>query len=334
MGVTGMVVEFTRNDIIKQFECHLENAHQHYANHNYRDAIEEYFQALPLTKYTTSITLGQIKYNIANCYYFMQDHKLAIKYFDQIIVEYRDEVTGNELITAINRKAVSLGKMGFYYEAIKLLKEMAAMEIGEAKIRSYINLGTLYMQLYKFSDRECLPTALEYLKKALILVDERSKMRKHGILRNIGMIYHEQKKYQKGLEAYYHALELVTDPIQIAKTYSEMAKTYIVLEDFKTAQDLLNKGQEILIRHKDFFGLSYSFMVRGLLFQHKNDIANAQSYLQTAFYGFLEIQAYPEVVETCLLLYRLFINIDRSRAELYYEHYKFYINYVDPLGAE
>jgi hypothetical protein len=112
-----------------------------------------------------------------------------------------------------------------------------------------------------------------------------------------------------------------------------MAKTHIALSDFKAALDYLNRGQEILIRHKDFFGLSYSFMVRGLLYQEKNDIQNAHNYLQTAFYGFLEIQAYPEVVETCLLLYRLFLNVDSSRAELYYEHYKFYINYVDPQGA-
>lgn len=329
----AMVVEFTRNDIIKQFECHLENAHQHFGNKNYRDAIEEYFQALPLTKYTTSITLGQIKYCIANCYFGLQDHKLAIKYYDQIIKEYREDVSLTELINAINRKAVSLGKMGFYYDAIKLLKELATMEVTEAKTRAYINLGTIYMQLYKFSERDCLSLALDYLKKALILVDEKNKLRKHGILRNIGMIYHEQKKYQKALEVYQNALNLVNDPIQIAKTYSEMAKTYIDLLEYKTALDYLNRCQEILIRHKDFYGLSYSFMVRGLLYQHKQDTVNAQYYLQTAFYGFLEIQAYPEVVETCLLLYKLFLHIDRGRAELYYEHYKFYINYVDPQGA-
>lgn len=328
-----MVVEFTRNDIIKQFECHLEQAHQYYATKNYRDAIEEYFQALPLTKYTSTITLGQIKYNIANCYYGLDDHKLAIKYFDQILTEYHDELSQLELITVINRKAVSLGKMGFYNDAIELLEELATMDFSEAKIRAYINLGTLYMQLYKFSERDCLGIALEYLTKALILVDEKAKTRKHGILRNMGMIYQEQKKYLKALETYQNALELVTDPVHLAKTYSEMAKTYIALMDFQSAAQYLSTGQEILIRHKDFYGLSYSLMVRGLLYQRKNDINNAHNYLQTALFGFLEIQAYPEVVETCLTLYKLFAGVDKSRAEVYYEHYKFYINYVDPLGS-
>lgn len=333
MGVRVLVVEFTRTDIVKQFETHLERAYQYYANRNYRDAIEEYFQALPLTKYSTFITLGQIKQGIANCYYGLGDHPLAIKYFDQVITDYREEVSKVDYIDTVNRKAVSLGKMGYYNDAIQLLEELALVDHGDAKIRAYINLGTLYIQLYKFSDRDCLGTALEYLSKALILVDETNKKRKHGILRNMGMIYHEQKKFLKALEMFQNALDLVNDPVHIAKTYSEMAKTHIALLDFKSATNFLNVGQEILIRHKDFFGLSYSLMVRGLLYERKKDVNNAHNYLQTALFGFLEIQAYPEVVETCLLLYRLFVDLDPSRAEVYYEHYKFYINYVDPYGT-
>lgn len=329
-----MVVEFTRHDIIKQFECHLEKAHQFFANKNFRDAVEEYFQALPLTQYNASITLGQIKYQIANCYYFLQDYRLAIKYYDQIISEYLDDLSRGDDLVIINRKAIALGKMGFYHEAIELLEKFAEIKDGnEAKLRAYINLGVLYFQLYKFTEGDYLGLALDYLKKGLLLINEGEKIRKHGILRNMGMIYHEQKKYLKALETFQNSLQLVTEPVHIAKTYSEMAKTHIALLDFKSANELLNQGQEILIRNKDFYGVSYSLMVRGMMYERKNDINNAHNYLQTAFFGFLEIQAFPEVVETCLLLYKLFSGVDQSRAEVYYEHYKFYINYVDPYGT-
>ena len=329
-----MVVEFTRHDIIKQFECHLEKAHQYFASKNYRDAIEEFFQALPLTNYTASITLGQIKWHIANCYHFLPDYRLAIKYFNQILEEYRDDISYRDYIALINRKAAALGKLGYYNEAINLLEEFAEKESStDAKLGAYTNLGVLYFQLYKFAERDCLTVALDYLTRALLLINDDSKARKHGILRNMGIIYHEQKKYTKALETFQNALALINDPVHMAKTYSEMAKTHIALLDLKAAYEYLNLGQEILIRNKDFYGLSYSLMVRGMLYESKKDTDKAHGYLRTALFGFLEIQAYPEVVETCFLLYKLFTGIDQGLADVYYEQYKFYINYVDPYGT-
>lgn len=332
MGGDCMVLDFTRHDIVQQLECHLEKARQHHENRNFRDAIEEYFQALPLTKYTGQITMGQLKNSIAICYYALNDYQMAIRYFDQILTEYRDDISDMDYIITKTRKGVALGKMGHYNDAVQLFEEMTTMDFDEAKLRAYINLGVLYLKLYKYSQRDCLETALGYLKKALLLVDEKQKLRKHGILRNIGIIYYEQKKYLRALNSFNNALVLVKDPLHIARTYSEMAKAYIELLDFQAAIKYLNQVQDTMIRHKDFYSLAYSIMIRGLLYEKKNDVNNAHNYLQTALFGFLEIQAYPEVVETYYRLYKLFMSRDPSRAEVYHEHYKFYINYVDPLG--
>lgn len=327
-----MVLDFTRHDIVQQLECHLEKARQHHENRDFRDAIEEYFQALPLTKYTAQITLGQLKSSIAICYYALNDYQTAIRYFDQILTECLDDISDLDYIITKTRKGVSLGKLGHYNDAIQLFEEMIAMGLVEAELRAYINLGVLYFKLYKFSGRDCLGTALDYLKKALLLVDEKEKLRKHGILRNIGIIYYEQKKYLRALDFFTNALVLVKKPIHIARTYSEIAKTYIELLDFQSAIKYLNEVQDTMIRSKDFYSLAYSIMVRGLLYEKKDDINNAHNYFQTALFGFLEIQAYPEVVEIYYRLYKLFLNRDSSRAKVYHEHYKFYINYVDPLG--
>ncbi|MCK4257613.1 MAG: tetratricopeptide repeat protein [Halanaerobiales bacterium] len=327
-----MVVEFTRNDIVQAFNHHLDLAEQYRAARNYRDAIEEYFQALPLTKYTGLITTGQIKQKIADCYYLLHDYKTAIKYYDETIAHYKDELIDSEYISVLIRKGVSMGQLGYYSKAIELYKKVAAFDSKEAKTKAYNNLGVLYWYLHRFTERECLDKALEYLTKALVLTDENYKKRKQGILRNMGMIYHALGKYGKALELFDNALSLVNDPLSQAQTCCEIAKTKIELGNFDEALELITNAQKILVKFKDFHEISNSIFILGLLYMKKGDISNAHSFLQTALFGFLEIEAYPEVVQTSLQLYKLFVAIDRSRAEVYYEQYKFYINYVDPYG--
>ncbi len=327
-----MVVEFTRHDVIQQFENHLELADMQKNNKNYRDAIEEYFQALPLTKYINNITSGQLKQKIADCYYYLHEYKIAIRYYDEIIDKYADDLTENEFIFVLIRKGVAMGKLGYYSRAIDLFETVASYESKDAKIKAYNNLAILYSYMHKFTERDCLSKALEYSTKALVLTDENLKARIHGILHNMGMIYHDQRKYEKALETFENALILTEDPLRQAKTYCEIARTKIELLELDEALTHLNFAQKILIKYKDFHEISNSLYILGILYMKKGEIANSHNYLQTALFGFLELQAYPEVVQTCLQLYKLFVGIDRSRAEVYYEQYKFYINYVDPLG--
>lgn len=329
-----MVVEFTRNDIMLQFERHYQLAEKLRNRKNYRYAIEEYFQALPFTKYLNHITPGQLKQKIADCYYFLHEYKLAITYFNEIIDTYLDELTENDYTFVLIKKGVALKKLGNYRQAIELFTYIAQLDLKEAKIKALYNLGILYAHLHRFTERDCLEEALDCLKKALVLTDEGFTISKHYILYNIGVICYELGKYEKSLEIFENALTLTTDPICQAKTYCEIARTKIELYDFQAALQHISKAQKILFKHKDYHQISNSLCVLGLLYLKKGQITNSHNCLETALFGYLEIHAYPEVVLTCWQLYKLLVGTDPSRAEVYYEQYKFYINYVDPLGEE
>ncbi len=311
----------------------MKMAEQYIAAKDYRNAVEEYFQALPLAKYTGLMTTGQLKQSIANCYYLLLDYKTAIKYYDETIKNYKDELIEKEYISVLIRKGVSLGQLGYYSQAIELFEEVASLESKEAKRKAYNNLGILYWYLHRFTERDCLDQALEYLTKALILANENYKARKQRILHNMGMIYHSQGKYEKALEFFNNALSLGNDPLTQAKIYCEVAKTQIELGQYDEVLKNITIAQKILVKYKDYHEISNSLYVLGLLYKKKGDICNAHSCLQTALFGYLELESYPEAVESCLQLYRLFAGIDPSRAEVYYEQYKFYINYVDPHGG-
>ena len=230
-----MAVEFTRNDIISQFERHYQLAEELRTKKSYRSSIEEYFQALPFTKYVNQITSGQLKQKIADCYFFLNDYNLAIQYYNEIIDRYADELTENDYIFVLIQKGVALSKSGNYHQAIQLFSEIALLDSKEAKINAYHNLGILYSHLHRFTERNSLIKALDYLKKALVLTDENSTVGKHHILYNIGIIFYEQGKYEKALEILQNALTLTTDPLFQAKLYCEIARSKVELSDFKAA---------------------------------------------------------------------------------------------------
>ena len=161
-------------------------------------------------------------------------------------------------------EAESLLKKVDFKDEIKIIRNMYQL-----KSNSYLQTGD-----YKKS--------LEYMNKALELIDPEKNQRDYSsLLNNLGMLCKRQGKLAEALDALQMSLQIretLGDRATISTSYSNIAVVYLALNKLEDAEDYLNKSIAIKREINDERGLSIALNNMGNIYNRKEEHSTAISY--------------------------------------------------------
>ncbi|WP_281754092.1 tetratricopeptide repeat protein [Neptunitalea chrysea] len=223
----------------------------------YTEAVDQYSLALALTKPDTISVkvlnrLGDVYLSLKNYAKAQLYLKKAAKLSSEL--KYiRGEAQTSEILGGCYEK------MGDYPKALieqqNSLRLFTSLNdnIGVTQVNE--NIGSIYEDLNQFDK------AHMYFQRAYELAKHTDNDLLINILNNLGDVFRKTGNYQKGLAYTLRAKELaerINDGHQLESAHKDLAKTYILLKDYKNAYEHLKQAEEI--REELFYSLNFNQM--------------------------------------------------------------------------
>ncbi len=141
---------------------------------------------------------------------------------------------------------------------------------------TYQNIGNVY----KHKKNE--DSAMYYYTRSLALHKKYGNVSSEAMVTSsMGDLKFEFKKFKEAKEYYLLCLEIdkdVVDSNTLATTYINIGNAYSALRDFKTGEDYINKGLDILNKLGDKEGVMSAYEMLAYLFQEAGNDKQALSY--------------------------------------------------------
>ncbi len=141
---------------------------------------------------------------------------------------------------------------------------------------TYQNIGNVY----KHKKNE--DSAMYYYARSLALHKKYGNVSSEAMVTSsMGDLKFEFKKFKEAKEYYLLCLEIdkdVVDSNTLATTYINIGNAYSALRDFKTGEDYINKGLDILNKLGDKEGVMSAYEMLAYLFQEAGNDKQALSY--------------------------------------------------------
>ena len=196
-------------------------------------------------------------YNNIAKYFRSREYRLAILYADSAMNLAIEHNLKEELVTALNRKAVTYKNMGEYNRAIQLydsafkILEETPFKLGLAMTHN--NLGVVYEKLGKYEN-----ALSNYAKSLVAKFDIPDSLSASNTLNNIGKIHRIKGHYDSALLYYQKSLiirERSENQVFILSSILSIAALLIELEEYDSAnyyyRNSLNLSKKIN-RKRDF----------------------------------------------------------------------------------
>lgn len=274
---------------------------------------------------------AEILYHLGNAYLMLnsgQDFQLAEEYYQELLQmgeqNYYHQVQLN--------RARALVLRGEYQSALNIFDQSPDIEL-ILQIEVWRTKAFAYMNLGKFSNQTYFKQALKYCNQIIAAVDADFNTL-YFAHHNLGHIYAEIGDYTKAILAFQDGLEFCAEKTKRYETYVDLAIVHTLLAQYELAKAYIEKAQRFFEKSKMVLGIASCLYAKGKMKKQIGTIAEATNYFELALSGYREKEYYYGIVKTFFELFEIYKRINSEKAELYYEQYKFYLNYIYPMDEE
>ena len=323
--ITVTVIDDRMNDYLSKAELSLSQG-------KFDHALAFLYRGLSLAEVLGDEKyLRQIQLRIARIHH---DQGHSNQVIDWCNIALKEDLEPETEAIFLELKVLNLLKIGGFREAEAELLLRADNSNLNMRKTVCLNLGLLYVQLYRYAQFLTLEKAEEYLKEARKLSSEGNSDEVEQAVLARQEFYMALYMLEDGLffyakEGMLKALRMENDPIIQVDILNELARVSIKLMEYTAAEDYLEKAHELATQHSFHYGLNYNIYYRGLIYMEQMQMENACSHFLTALYEFLRKNHYPEVTTIFLVLFQIFETSNPMRATKYLEQYKSYREMLD-----
>ncbi len=329
-----MAVELNHELLYHHMEENFQKGQAYYEENNPQKAIEYFQKALGTCEILSDMAKkAEILYHLGHTYQLRnsaQDFNLAEECYRELL-----EMDDNEYYIKVQlNRAKALIHRGEYEKAIAIYNELH--DSGEVlHIDALLSEIFAYFCLGKFTDSLYFQDAIKYCQKTIEIAEvDGNSLALYYAYHNLGHIYTELGEDVKGMAAFQDSLEYAPAQHERHNTLVDMAVIFIKLSQYDLAKAYIDKAQHHFEKSQDVLGLAGCLFAKGKLNRKRGRIDEAANYLELALSGYREKEYYYGIVKSFLELYELYRRINPEKGDLYYEQYKFYLNYVSPMGVE
>lgn len=332
-----MAAEFNIHQLHDQMQENFNKGMEFYHQRNSQKAIEYLQKALGSCEILNeSEVKAEILYYLGHTYQMRRtshDFQLAEDCYKDLL-EMKGAREKYYSRVQVSR-AVALVNQGEYERAVEIFNEIHGLQDSADYLTAYTTETYAYFCLGKFSDPIYYQEAIKYCEK-LITVSDRTKNAPelYYAYHNLGHIYYEINENTKSMLSFQDGLEFCQDQAQRHESYVDMALVFIRLSQYDLARAYIDKAQHYYEKPKHLLGLAACLFAKGKLYRHKGRIEESTNYLELALSGYRDKEYYYGVVKTFYELYELHRKQSPEKAELYYDQYQFYMNYVSPMTVK
>ncbi|MCK4258274.1 MAG: hypothetical protein KAX49_04810 [Halanaerobiales bacterium] len=332
-----MAIELNFNQLYKKIDENLELGKKYYDEENYQKSIEHFQKGLGTCDILNdNIKRVEILYYLGHSYQLRntnQDYQLSEDCYKELI-EIEDVDSSYYYKVQLNR-AEALGTRGEYKKAISLYKEIHKMGDKFFDIEAWSSETYAYYCMGKYVDQEYFHDAIEFCNNIIATADKENNREKMFLAyHNLGHIFYELGENMKASLAFQDSFEYCIDQNDKHENLIDMALIFIRLTQYDLAWAYLDRAQSYFEKNHDLGALADCLYVKGKLFKQKGRVEDAVNYFDLALSGYREEEYYIGILNSFYELYELYRRINLEKADLYLEQYKFYLNYVNPMGVE
>lgn len=332
-----MTVGFNIEQLRQQMEENYTMGMDFSRKNDYQKAIEYLQKALGTCEILNEPKMkANILFKLGNTYQSRHtplDFQLAEDCYRELLAMEGMEAIYYNQVQA--NRAVALVHRGEYEKALQIFNEIHTMEDQEQFLDAFATETYAYFCLGKFSDPLYYQEAIKYCEKLIAMVNpETHPTVLYYTYHNLGHIYYELDENTRAMIAFQSALECTTNPVHRNATYVDMALIFIRLSQYELGKAYIDKGQHFFEKSKNLIGLASCLYAKGKWFRHKGRLEEAANYLELALSGYRDKEYYYGIVKTFYELYDMHRKPNPDKAELYYDQYQFYMNYVSPMTLD
>lgn len=332
-----MAAGFNIEQLHQQMQENFDTGNEYAHKRDFQKAIEYLQKALGTCEILDEPEMkAEILFRLGNTYQARKtplDYQLAEDCYRELLtIEgmkpiYYNQVQANRAIALVNK--------GEYEKALKIFNEIHTLEDHEQFLDAFATETYAYFCLGKFSDPVYYQEAIKYCEKLIAMVNpETHPTELYYAYHNLGHIYYELDENTRSMIAFQSALEFAKSPIHRNETYVDMALIFIRISQYELAKAYIDKAQHFFEKSKNLVGLAACLYAKGKWYRHKGRIEEASNYLELALSGYRDKEYYYGIVKTFYELYDMHRKSNSDKAQLYYDQYQFYMNYVSPMTLE
>ncbi|WP_316815708.1 tetratricopeptide repeat protein [Pedobacter nyackensis] len=245
--------------------------------------------------------------------FYKPNPTLALLYAKQS-EQLANQINSDSMLNkAYVNQATSYLHMGNYPHALQLYFKAipGAQKLGDSYtlFSIYERMGILYH--FENDNNNALKYFFQALKQFSLKKPENKKQteRKAALLKNIGIVFNETKKYDESAQYFNEALNLarqLNDHELIANVINDQASLYLNLGKSDLAFKQFKEAMEIRKKYNDEWGLTRSYLNIGQFYLTRKDYKSAEAYLKDAIALGKKVQFWQNVNTASLYLFQLY----------------------------
>jgi adenylate cyclase len=231
-------------------------AYQSLNDRHYDDAIEKYQAFIQAERSGLNPDLDKISESLNNigiCYFFLNNYREAIPWFEKALEEDRKTGIIENIATRYSNLGLAYKKLGTYDRAAGYYKKALTLDLERRDTqniaKSYNNLGSIYDSWGKYD------TAIFFNDQSLKLKEMLKDSAGMAItLNNIGVMYKSWGKYSSAIEYFEEALEIdrsLGRIQEIPKRLNNIGLTYNLQKQYNKALDIFKEALEMASEQKN-----------------------------------------------------------------------------------
>ena len=252
----------------------------------YKQATEQYQQALALYGTLDTIAQGQVNANLGGMAYERGHWHEAIEFYLRAIPLLKQTENKSVLASFYNNLGVAYENAGEletaeqqYLHCVDLLDE-AKESYSERGVRILNNLGQLY------SKRDLLDKAISCFEWAVTICEEMDDISSTiSTQNNLGAVYIEQSHYEKAVSCFHRSAELaqkIGDHHTEIVSLNNMGSAYTNLDEWELAEGCYQSSVMLSQERKDRYGEARGYNNLGALMAHHDQREEAIRYYDRA----------------------------------------------------
>ncbi len=334
-GVT-VATDLNFKYLYKKMDESFEIGKGYYVDKKYPKAIEYLQKALGTCEILDEqVKKAEILYYLGHSYQLRntsQDYQLSEDCYNELL-----GIEGGETFyfrVQLNR-AKAFVLRGEYEKALTIFNEVH--ESGEQlyEVDTWTIETYAYFCLGKYVDQAYFQDAIVYCNNIIKEADpDKNRQELFIAHHNLGHVYYEIGENLKAALAFQDSIEFCSNQKYKNENMVDMALVYIRLAQYDLAWAYIDRAQSYFEKSHDVVALADCLYAKGKLNKQRGRIEEAANYFDLALSGYREQEYYFGILNTFYELYELYRRINLGKADLYLDQYKFYLNYVNPMGIE
>lgn len=329
--------EFSEQQLVQQMEENLEKGLKYYREQSFHKGIEYLQKALGTCEILNNDRQKRIRilFYLGHAYQLRnspQDLKIAEDIYQELLAMEDLPLEKHYRIQYFWGNA--LNRSGQFEKAIELFNKLQNEDNPFLK-KVWISQSYAYFLLGKYEDESYYSQSSMYCEKIIQTADrEKDLFELYYAYHNLGHIYYELGENVKSIMYFQESVAHHLSEETKYEAYVDMGLVLIRLSQYDLAWAYIDKAQKYFEKIKSVVQLAGCLFAKGVYYKQKGKIQEATYYFELTLSGYREKEYNYGIVKTYFELYELYSRVDNEKADLYYDQYKFYMNYINSPVVE